>query len=65
MIKYRPIIMVGIWYYNQSGVTEVLIRKDPHYDRMCFRSVKTSELYMLSCKKGLGFRLLPFPQLRT
>ena len=21
LIKYRPIIMVGLWYYNQSGVT--------------------------------------------
>ena len=32
MIKYRPIIMVGLWYYNQSGVTELLIMRDPHYD---------------------------------
>ena len=27
--------------YKQSGVTELLIMKDPHYGRMCFKSVKT------------------------
>ena len=26
-------------YYNQSGVTELLIMRDPHYSRMCFNSV--------------------------
>ena len=41
LIKYRPIIMVGLWCYNQSGVTELLIMRDPHYGRMCFKSVKT------------------------
>ena len=41
LIKYRPIIMVGLWCYNQSGVTELLIMGDPHYDRMCFKSVET------------------------
>ena len=32
-----------IWYafYNQSGVTELLITRDPYYGRMCFKSVKT------------------------
>ena len=33
--------MVGLWYYNQSGVTELLIMRDPHYGRMCLKSVKT------------------------
>ena len=33
--------MVGLWYYNQSGVTELLIMRDPHYGQMCFKSVKT------------------------
>ena len=23
--------MVGLWCYNQSGVTELLIMRDPHY----------------------------------
>ena len=32
---------IGLWSYNQSGVTELLIIKDPHYGRMCFKSVKT------------------------
>ena len=40
-IKYRRIIMVGIWYYNQSGATELLIMSDFHYGRMCFKSVET------------------------
>ena len=35
--------MVGIWCYNQSGVTDLLIMRDPHYGRMCFRSVKALE----------------------
>ena len=49
------LIIVGLWCYNQSGVTELLIMRDPHYGRHCFRSVKTlpSELYILSCGKGL------------
>ena len=38
-IKYHGRLMVG--YYNQSGATELLIMRDPHYDRMCFKSVKT------------------------
>ena len=41
LIKYRSIIIVGLCYYNQSGVTELLIMKNPHYVRMCFKSVKT------------------------
>ena len=43
--------MVGIWCYNQSGVTELLIMRDPHYGRMCFKStyrIKTAELYIHS-----------------
>ena len=35
------IIMVGLWYYNQSDVTEQLIMRDLHYGRMCFKSVET------------------------
>ena len=31
--------MVGLWCYNQSGVIELLLMRDPHYDRMCFKSV--------------------------
>ena len=41
LIKYRPIIMVGRWCYNQSGVTDLFIMRDPHYGRMCIKSVKT------------------------
>ena len=33
--------MECLWYYNQSGVTELLIMRDPYYGWMCFRSVKT------------------------
>ena len=29
--------------YDQSDATELLIIKDPHYGRMCFKSVKTLE----------------------
>ena len=41
LIKYRLIIRVGIWCCNQSGVTELLIMRNPHYGRMCFKSAKT------------------------
>ena len=30
--------MMDIWYYNQSGVAELLIMRDPHYGKMCFKS---------------------------
>ena len=34
--------MVGLWCYSQSGVTELLIiMRDLHYGRMCFKSGKT------------------------
>ena len=33
--------MVGLWYYNLSGVTELMISRDPHCARVCFKSVKT------------------------
>ena len=26
---------------TQSGVSELLIMRDPHYERVCFKSVKT------------------------
>ena len=51
LIKYKSIIMVGLWCYSQSGVVELFIVRDPHCGRMCFKSVKTSELYILSCRK--------------
>ena len=41
LINYIHIIMVGLWCYNQSGVTELLIMRDPHDGRMCFKSFKT------------------------
>ena len=33
--------LVNLCCYNQSGVTELLIMRDPHYGRVCFKSVKT------------------------
>ena len=33
--------MAGLWCYNQSGVTELLIMRVPHYALMCLRSVET------------------------
>ena len=56
------IIIVGLWCYNQSGVTDLLIMRDPHYGQTCFKSVKT--LSIISWKKNLGFRPPPFSQLR-
>ena len=41
LIYYGSIIMVGLWCYNQSGVTELLIMRDSYHVRMCFKSVKT------------------------
>ena len=41
-----------IWY-DQSGVTEMLIMRDPHY---ALSQLKTLELYILSCEKALGLR---------
>ena len=38
---YIPIMMVDLWYYNQSGATEQLIMSAFHYCQMCFKSVKT------------------------
>ena len=40
--------MVGLWYYNQSGVTELLIMRDTYYGRMCFKSVNP-------CSAGIDF----------
>ena len=54
--------MAGLWFYCQSGVTELLIMRDPYHDWMCFKSVKT--LYILRRGKGRGQRPRPFPQLR-
>ena len=39
--QVQTIIMVGLMYFNQSGVSELLIMRDPHYVQMCFTSVKT------------------------
>ena len=41
IVDQVPIIMVGLWCYNQLGVTELLILMDPHYGGMCFKSVKS------------------------
>ena len=41
LYRGRPMLI------NQSGVTELLIMRDPHYGRMCFKSVKT--LRVLHC----------------
>ena len=57
-VDHRPIIMVGLRSYNQSGVTELLIMRDPDYQVIiimvgCVLSqLKPSELYILSCKKA-------------
>ena len=43
--------MVGLWCYNQSGVAELLIMRDPHYlilIRCVLSQLKPSELYILS-----------------
>ena len=42
--------MVGLWYYNQSGVTVLCIMRDPHYDRMFFKSLNplTAKLFNLN-----------------
>ena len=65
LIKYRPIVMVGLWCYNQPGVTELLIMRDPHFDWMCFKSVKTlGDLHFVekasafSIAKNVDLRLL-------
>ena len=49
--------MVGLWYYNQSGVTDLLIMRDLHYGRMCFKSVKSLRALHLSCGKGPRLRM--------
>ena len=49
---YIPIIMVGLWCYNQSDVTQLLIMRDSHYGRTCFKSVKT---LALAVKKASTF----------
>ena len=33
-------IMVGLSCCNQSGITELLIMKDSHHDRMYFKAVE-------------------------
>ena len=48
--------MVGLWYCNLSGVTELLIMRDPHHCRMCFKSVKIlGGLTFLTVKKAEAF----------
>ena len=41
LTKYRSILLADLWCYNQAGVTDLLIMRDPHYGRPCFMSVKT------------------------
>ena len=48
---HRPIIM---WAYNQSGVTKLMIMRDPHYGRMCFKSVKTLGTLHSECRAPLA-----------
>ena len=36
--------MVGLRYYDQPGVTELFVMKDPNYVLMCFKSVETLEI---------------------
>ena len=38
--RERRVIVDQVQTNNQSGVTELLIKRDPHYDRMCFKSVE-------------------------
>ena len=38
LIKYRDQLS---WYNDQSGVSELLIMRDPQYGRMYFKPVKT------------------------
>ena len=45
---------IGLWYYDQSRVTELLIMSDLHYDRLCLSQLKPSGLYILNCEIGLG-----------
>ena len=49
--------MVGLWCYNQSGVAELLIMRDPHYQVIMvvgfLNQLKHSESYILSCEKSL------------
>ena len=54
----RPMVL------NLSSVTQLLIMRDLHYARMCFKSVKTLELYIPTCENNLGLRPRPFSQLR-
>ena len=64
LIEYRPIIMVGLWSYNQSAGIDLLIMRIHHYGRMRLSQLNSSELYILSCGKSLGLRPGPSPQLR-
>ena len=61
-------VKVGLWYYNQSDVTELLILRDPHYQFIrvaCVLSrLQPSNFYIRSCEKWLGLRPRPFSQLR-
>ena len=66
LIKYRSIITVGLWYYNQSGVTELLIMR-------ALVTAYFSSLLKLAVQIGPGVRRLwancpvktaPFPSLK-
>ena len=59
----RVYSVIGLCYFNQPGVTELLIMRDPHCVRSCVLSqVKPSELTFLAVKKASGLGL--FPQLK-
>ena len=51
---------VGLCYYNKAGVTELLIIRDPHHSRMCFKSGKIIGAPFLAAKKGIGLRFCHF-----
>ena len=53
--------MVGLWYYNQQGVTELLIMSDPNYMIACVLcQLKSSGFSILTCEKNLGLWPRPF-----
>ena len=49
--------MVGLWYYNQPGVTEMSIRGILIMVRCVLSQLKHSELYILSLEKASAFSL--------
>ena len=44
--------MVGLWCYNQSGVTELLIMRDPYYVLMCLSQLNPRSSTFLAVEKA-------------